>query len=241
MIYYNIILLYYIITLYYIILHYIILYHIISYYIILYYIYLFISPMGIYFPNGRSTLWIHLGRIYRESSSFPTRVGWDGQPRMCSPQRSSFFSTSGREIIAESIGKTTGHSWGDHGEIMGSDFFFWTGWYIGLVFFFPPEKVFNGWWAFPPLNWQWACPTSGQSHSASGAMFRKTLSGWWFGTFFIFPYIWFLRNHQPAIFWCFFPCFLHTCFFQFNHPNKAFTVGQMSQLVKTTWGVPTSA
>ena len=100
--------------------------------------------MGIYFPNGRSTLWIHLGRIYRESSSFPTRVGWDGQPRMCSPQRSSFFSTSGREIIAESIGKTTGHSWGDHGEIMGRSWalIFFLNWLIYRSCFFSLRKKY---------------------------------------------------------------------------------------------------
>ena len=151
--------------------------------------------MGIYFPNGRSTLWIHLRRIYRESSSFPTRVGWDGQPRMCSPQRSSFFSTSGREIIAESIGKTTGHSWGDHGEIMGrswGDHGLWSFFLNWLIyrscFFFPPEKKYL---MVDEHFLHWSgnehAPLLDKATALRKPCFRKTLSGWWFGTFFIFP------------------------------------------------------
>ena len=147
------------------------------------------------FPHVLGEMMINQGCVHPKGAAIFPPLGERLSPSLLERQQATH-------------GEIMGRSWGDHGEIMGSDFFFFLNWLIyRSCFFFSPEKVLNGWWAFPPLNWQWACPTSGQSHSASGAMFRKTLSGWWFGTFFIFPYIWFLRNHQPAIFWCFFPMF----------------------------------
>ena len=133
--------------LYYTILYYIILYYIILYYIVLYYIiylfsqWVFISPMG---EPPFGSIW----DVSTGNQVFP-HVLVEINQGCVHPEGAAFFPPLGERLSPSLLERqqAMGRSWGDHGEIMGSDLFFFLNWLIYrscFFFFFWEKKVFNG-------------------------------------------------------------------------------------------------